>query len=73
MNMNALRAGSFQDVHQAATAGDVPRLRRWISERGTPVDQRKEVRHLNPCANLNHGRAIRLFIRPALAAIQKQC
>lgn len=43
--MNAGRAGGgFLDLHAAAAAGDVAKVKRWVVERSTPVDSRKEVR-----------------------------
>ncbi len=36
-------AGGFLDLHAAAAAGDVLKVKRWITDRGTAVDTRKEV------------------------------
>jgi hypothetical protein len=35
--------GAFLDLHAAAVAGDCTKVKRWIVDRGSAVDARKDV------------------------------
>jgi hypothetical protein len=39
-----LLQGAFLDLHAAAVAGDCTKVKRWIVDRGSAVDARKDVR-----------------------------